>query len=226
MGMFTELAILYSKHKPDRLMEHLRLYWQRINIPKVIRATEAAHLWLELVFLYSHYEEYDNAALTMIERSADAWDHAGFKDVIVKVTNLEIYYKSLRFYLDEQPLLINDLLAALSPKIDHTRVVQMFQKTNNLPLVKPYLISVQQVNNAAVNMAYNELLIEEEDFKSLRDSIEHFAQFDNVALAQRLEKHELLEFRRIAAILYKVFLIFAVTFFLEKQAMEAINCLV
>jgi clathrin heavy chain len=101
-------------------------------------------------------------------------------------------------------MLINDLLVALSPKIDHTRVVQMFQKTNNLPLVKPYLISVQQVNNPAVNMAYNELLIEEEDFKSLRDSIENFAQFDNIALAQRLEKHELLEFRRIAAVLYKV----------------------
>jgi len=52
-------------------------------------------------------------------------------------------------------------------------------------------------------MAYNELLIEEEDFKSLRDSIETFGQFDSIALAQRLEKHELLEFRRVAAILYK-----------------------
>ena len=26
MGMFTELAILYSKHKADSLMEHLRLF--------------------------------------------------------------------------------------------------------------------------------------------------------------------------------------------------------
>jgi clathrin heavy chain len=57
-------------------------------------------------------------------------------------------------------------------------------------------------------MAYNELLIEEEDYKSLRDSIEHFTQFDNIALAQRLEKHELLEFRRVAAILYKVILFY------------------
>ena len=79
----------------------------------------------------------------------------------------------------------------------------MFQKTNNLPLIKPYLIAVQKVNIPAVNMAYNELLIEEEDFKSLRDSIENFGHFDSMALAQRLEKHELLEFRRIAAILYK-----------------------
>ncbi|KAI8818504.1 uncharacterized protein EV422DRAFT_537294 [Fimicolochytrium jonesii] len=203
MGMFTELGILYSKYKPERLMEHLKLFWQRINIPKVIRATEIAHMWPELVFLYSHYEEHDNAALTIMEHAADAWDHTGFKDVIVKVSNLEIYYKALRFYLEHQPLLINDLLTVLTPRVDHTRVVQMFQKGNNLPLIKPYLISVQQANNQAVNTAYNDLLIEEEDYKSLRDSIDNFDSFDNIALAQRLEKHELLEFRRISAHLYK-----------------------
>jgi clathrin heavy chain len=146
MGMFTELAILYSKHKAESLMEHLRLFWQRINIPKVIRSCEAAHLWSELVFLYTHYEEFDNAALTIMAHSADAWEHSAFKDVIVKVTNLEIYYKALKFYLEEQPLMINDLLVCLTPKIDHTRVVQIFQKTNNLPLIKPYLIAVQKVN--------------------------------------------------------------------------------
>ncbi|KAI9336615.1 hypothetical protein DFJ73DRAFT_646661 [Zopfochytrium polystomum] len=203
MGMFTELAILYSKYRPDRLMEHLRLFHQRINIPKVIRACEAAHLWSELVFLYTKYDEFDNAALTIMSHSADAWEHATFKDIIVKVTNLEIYYKALRFYLEEQPLSINDLLVVLTPRIDHTRVVQMFQKTNNLPLIKPYLIAVQQANNQAVNTAYNDLLIEEEDYKSLRDSIDNFDRFDALSLAQRLEKHELLEFRRIGAHLYK-----------------------
>jgi clathrin heavy chain len=56
-------------------MEHLKLFYSRVNIPKVIRSTEQAHLWPELVFLYVHYDEFDNAALAMIERSADAWDH-------------------------------------------------------------------------------------------------------------------------------------------------------
>ena len=35
MGMFTELAILYSKYKPAKLREHLELFWSRVNIPKV-----------------------------------------------------------------------------------------------------------------------------------------------------------------------------------------------
>jgi clathrin heavy chain len=55
-----------------------------------------------------------------------------------------------------------------------------------------------------VNDAYNDLLIEEEDYKTLRDSIDSFDNFDNTSLARRLEKHELLEFRRLAAHLYKV----------------------
>lgn len=59
----------------------------------------------------------------------------------------------------------------------------------------------------AVNEAYNDLLIEEEDFKTLRDSIDSFDNFSIIALAKRLEKHELLEFRRLAAHLYKVCLL-------------------
>lgn len=74
---------------------------------------------------------------------------------------------------------------------------------NHLPLVKPYLRSVQSLNNKAINEALNGLLIEEEDFQGLRTSIDAFDNFDNIALAQRLEKHELIEFRRIAAYLYK-----------------------
>ena len=35
MGMFTELAILYSKYKPSKMREHLELFWSRVNIPKV-----------------------------------------------------------------------------------------------------------------------------------------------------------------------------------------------
>ncbi|KAJ3769204.1 armadillo-type protein, partial [Lentinula raphanica] len=203
MGIFTELAILLSKYKPAKLMEHLKLFVARINIPKVIRAVEKAHLWPELVFLYIKYDEFDNAALAMIERSADAWEHNQFKDTIVRAANVEIYYKALSFYLQEQPTLLTDLLTVLIPRIDHSRVVSMFRKMDHIPLIRSYLIAVQHLNIEAVNDAYNDLLIEEEDYKTLRDSIDSFDNFNNVALAQRLEKHELLEFRRLAAHLYK-----------------------
>ncbi len=73
----------------------------------------------------------------------------------------------------------------------------------HLQLVKPYLRSVQNLNNKAVNEALNGLLINEEDYNGLKTSIDAFDNFDNISLAQSLEKHDLIEFRRIAAYLYK-----------------------
>ena len=180
MGMFTELAILYSKYKPEKMKEHLELFWSRVNIPKVLRAAEVAHLWSELVFLYDKYEEFDNAILTMMAHPTVAWKEGQFKDIVTKVANIELYYKSLQFYLDYKPLLINDLLNALSPRIDHTRTVSFFRKVisklinlkisdnfqvNHLALVKPYLRAVQGNNNKAVNEALADLFIEEEDYE-------------------------------------------------------------
>ncbi|XP_017087322.1 clathrin heavy chain isoform X1 [Drosophila bipectinata] len=203
MGMFTELAILYSKFKPSKMREHLELFWSRVNIPKVLRAAESAHLWSELVFLYDKYEEYDNAVLAMMAHPTEAWREGHFKDIITKVANIELYYKAIEFYLEFKPLLLNDILLVLAPRMDHTRAVSYFSKTGYLPLVKPYLRSVQSLNNKAINEALNALLIDEEDYQGLRNSIDGFDNFDNIALAQKLEKHELTEFRRIAAYLYK-----------------------
>jgi len=203
MGMFTELAILYSKYKPEKMKEHLELFWSRVNIPKVLRAAEHAHLWSELVFLYDKYEEYDNAVTAMMAHPTEAWRESHFKDIITKVANIELYYKAIQFYLDYKPMLLNDLLLVLAPRMDHTRSVSFFTKVNHLQLVKPYLRAVQSLNNKAINEALNSLLIEEEDYQGLRTSIDAFDNFDNIALAQRLEKHELIEFRRIAAYLYK-----------------------
>ncbi|MBN3278231.1 CLH1 protein, partial [Polyodon spathula] len=139
----------------------------------------------------------------MMNHPSDAWKEGQFKDIIAKVANVELYYKALQFYLDYKPLLINDLLVVLSPRLDHTRAVSFFAKMNQLQLVKPYLRSVQNHNNKGVNESLNNLLTEEEDYQGLRASIDAYDNFDNISLAQRLEKHELIEFRRIAAFLYK-----------------------
>lgn len=105
MGMFTELAILYSKFKPQKMREHLELFWSRVNIPKVLRAAEQAHLWAELVFLYDKYEEYDNAIITMMNHPTDAWKEGQFKDIITKVHFLSFInsfsdpYRYFKFFL-------------------------------------------------------------------------------------------------------------------------------
>jgi len=139
----------------------------------------------------------------MMERASDAWEHRTFKEIIVKVANLEVYYRALNFYLQEQPTLLTDLLQVLTPRIDVNRVVRIFEKSDNIPLIKPFLLNVQPQNKRAVNNAINDLLMEEEDHKTLRDSVENYDNYDPVDLAQRLEKHDLVFFRQIAANIYR-----------------------
>ena len=93
-----------------------------------MRAAEQAHLWAELVFLYDKYEEYDNAVLAMMAHPTEAWRESHFKDIITKVANIELYYKAIQFYLDYKPMMLNDLLLVLAPRMDHTRAVNFFTK--------------------------------------------------------------------------------------------------
>ncbi|XVF05761.1 hypothetical protein REPUB_Repub05bG0200200 [Reevesia pubescens] len=138
-----------------------------------------------------------------MNHSPEAWDHMQFKDIIAKVANVELYYKAVHFYLQEHPDLINDVLNVLALRVDHARVVDIMRKAGHLRLVKPYMVAVQSNNVAAVNEALNEIYVEEEDYDRLRESIDLHDNFDLIGLAQKIEKHELLEMRRVAAYIYK-----------------------
>ena len=184
-------------------MEHLKLFSNKLNIPRLIRVCEEQQHWKALSFLYVSYDEHDNAANVMMQHSPSAWEHVSFKDVMVKVANNELYYKGITFYLDEHPDLLVDLLEVLKPRLDHARVVDVMRRAGQLPLIRAYLESVQPSNLVAVNDAIHDLCIEEEDHESLRQSIDSFDNFDALALAHRVENMDLLEFRRIAAYVYQ-----------------------
>mmetsp|Transcript_10294 Transcript_10294/g.24653 ORF Transcript_10294/g.24653 Transcript_10294/m.24653 type:complete len:1703 (-) Transcript_10294:71-5179(-) len=203
-GIFTELSVLYSKYRADKLMEHLKYFWSRLNVSKVLRACEGNLQWTEAAFLYVETREYDNAVRVMIEHSSAAFVLDKFLEIIQKVRNNELFYRSISFFLEEEPADLGRLLAVLTPKVDHSRVVHLLRHgEDNLPLAVEYLQSVQAENVSAVNEALNELYLDDENFTELRRSIEEFDNFDQLALAQKVEKNELLEFRRIAAFLYK-----------------------
>ncbi|PVU92092.1 hypothetical protein BB561_004043 [Smittium simulii] len=220
MGIFTMLAVLYVKYNPDKAMDFLKLYWGRINIPKVIKICEQVHLWCELVFLYVHYEDYDSAISVMIEHGSDAFDHISFKELINKVSSLELMYKSIRFYLVEHPLLVNELLQSLMHRLDLTRVVEIFANSENTPLVKPFLeqaVQIGEVANAAVVEALHGLYLETHDYNALKQSITLYQNFDFKVLANKLKTHELIEFRRISVFLYNKLGMFNESITLSKK---------
>jgi len=203
-GIYTQLGILYAKYKEQKLLEHIRLFWSRLNIPTLLQECKANLHWKEVVFLYSHYDQFDNAVDTMIEHSPACFNHDTFKATVVRVNNSEVFYRAISFYIQENPLQLSELLIELSAKLDHKRVVQMVESYGHLPLIKQYLKHVQRDDIAVVNEALNGLYVEEERFQELRESVTEFQAFDQISLAQRLEKHELMEFRRVAATLYQM----------------------
>ena len=210
-AMFTELGVLLTKYRSKQMMEHCKMWWQRCNIPRLLRACDSAMLWPEMVYLYTQYNEFDNAATTMIEHSADAWTASGFTTVIAKAGNLEVMYKAIQFYIDEQPSLLNDLLSVLSPKVESSRVINILRGSYSdrfgdlglLPLCKGYLVKVQDANVPDVNEALNEVLVAEGSLDELETSIDSYDNFDQFALARTLEKHELIQLRRISATLFR-----------------------
>jgi len=202
MGIYTELGVLYSKYKEDKLTEHIKLFWSKLNKRKILKSCEDNGQWSELTFLYLHFDEFDNAATSMMAHPTEAWTHTQFKDTMMKVTNTEIYYKAITFYLEQTPLQLNDLLSVMS-SIDHVRVVHQLRKAQHLPLVKEYLQKTQPANIKEVNDALFELYVQEEDHEALAKGVVEYTNFDAVEMAQMCKKHTLLQFRRIGAMLYK-----------------------
>jgi clathrin heavy chain len=123
--------------------------------------------------------------------------------IMQKIANMDLHYRAVQFYFDEQPMQVNALLSTIASKVDHGRMVSIARKAGQLPLILPYLKQVQQHNLPAVNEAVNEIYADGEMYDELRQSIDEYENFDQLALASKLEKHELVEMRRIATLVYK-----------------------
>merc|ERR1711871_1078185 len=201
-GVFTELGVLYSKYLPEKLMEHIKIFHARMNVVKLLRACEKALLWTEAVYLYKEDGQHDAAVKVMTEHAL-AFAHDLFLDCVQKVRNPEVQYKAITFYITQHPLQLERLMQVLTPNLDHARAVHLLRKNEALFLAFEYLKNVQKENLSAINEALNEIYIAEEDYDSLRQSIDDYDNLDQILLAQKVEKHELLEFRRIAAYIYK-----------------------
>jgi clathrin heavy chain len=128
----------------------------------------------------------------MMAHDAVAWDHIRFKDIAVKCSTVDIFYKAVQHYFDMHPALVTDLLKVLEGRVDHNRVVALVRRGGYLGASKDYLIAVQKNNLVSVNEAVNEVLIEEDDFEGLEASVESYDNFDQLKLAEDLEVRPLL----------------------------------
>ena len=199
--MFTELAILYSKYKDEKLYDYLKQYISKIQCQKVIPTVNMNQQWKELVFLYVQ-EDQVKAIETMITYPEDCFDHQLMKDLLCKVPRIDMIYKAESYYLNEQPEKVNEMLIAVAHRCDHSVVISLARKEKDLNAIREYLLYCLDLNNDAVNEACIDMFIADGDHKSLKSLVENNSNFNKTGLAGRLKVHEEAEFRKIAAHLY------------------------
>jgi len=201
VGMFTELAILYSKYKAEKLYEYLKQYIAKIQCQKVIPTVNMNQQWKELVFLYVQ-EDQVKAIETMIKYPEECFDHQLMKELLVKVPRIDMIYQAESYYLAEKTDKVNEMLIAVAHRCDHSQVIGIARKEKDLNTIREYLLYCLDLNNDPVNEALIDLFIDDGDHKSLKNLIEKNTNFNKTALAARLKIHENPEFRKIAAYLY------------------------
>jgi len=204
IGIFTELGILYTKHVSEKVMEHCKVFFSKLNVAKVVKACERARLFDAAVYLYMTDKQFDSAVKIMMERTP-SFNNELFLDSIVKVRNSEVLYKAAAYFINSHPTKFTRLMEVMESLVDHSRIVNQLRRTGDwaLQLGQPFMKTVQKQDASAVNEALNELYVEDEDYESLRQSIDDYKNFNMIGLATKLATHELLEFRRISAYVYR-----------------------
>jgi clathrin heavy chain len=78
-------------------MNHCRTFISQLNTSKLIRYAELNHCWVEVVYLYSSTNQYDQAINIIIEHSPDAFTHEQFLNIITRVTNQKLLFRGILF---------------------------------------------------------------------------------------------------------------------------------
>lgn len=63
----------------------------------------------------------------MMENSSLCFNHEFFVQNLIQVNNSDLYYIALQFYIDEEPLHLNDFLKQMTVKLDFGKVCKIIQ---------------------------------------------------------------------------------------------------
>ncbi len=195
--VLTALGEMYSRYNRDKLLDHLKAHVDQMNIAKLIRTCKAHEQWIELVFLYGHYDEYDNAAIVCIEHAEESWTAQRFLLILGNVTRADVILRAVKFYLAEHDDLTCELLAVVGERVDQGKIIALAEDAEKLPTIRSYLDSIAEADIDVVNVARHKLLIEAGDHDELRASATERTNYDRAALADELQDHADIEFRRV-----------------------------
>lgn len=78
----------------------------------------------------------------MMEHSPSCYNHDTFVNNLLKVNNSDLIYRSINFYIEEEPMRLNELLRQMTLKLDFGKVCSVVKKSGYLALIVDWLKSV------------------------------------------------------------------------------------
>ena len=198
-GVFTELAILYAKHYPEKTFDFVRMYHKRLNRHKIIMHCKELCMWEVSCYLYQINEEWDSAANLMLAEPAFTWEHEMLVNILNKVAADDIIDSAIVFYFKYQPTLINELLIGIRSRLNLTHVLKVLRRSPHFFLVRPFLESLSVKNIEIVNTVLIDMCIMENDIVGLRTALENCTNFDSEEVGSKLAANAHRSFRLIGA---------------------------
>lgn len=77
-----------------------------------------------------------------MEHSPSCYSHETFVNNLLNVNNSDLVYKAIIFYIEEEPMRLNELLKQISLKLDFAKVCNVVKKSGYLALIVDWLKSV------------------------------------------------------------------------------------
>lgn len=113
--LYTELAILYSRHQAEQLQDYLEFNASKIDISILLACMAQNGLWNDLWTLSSQVSP-DQIVTNIIRYNKDinTWNHECFALLLSQCESWDIVHEALRFYINTIPDRLNNLLSALS----------------------------------------------------------------------------------------------------------------
>lgn len=211
------------------LLKYKSKFANKDTLVKIVKKLEEMFMINEIYQVYDIMKESDVFEIEymfslILKYSCDKEDtDSQFVSLIKNQTsknyikNIEVYYKILRHYIKYIPMTLSKILITMEEAFivakgrgieigfDYKYIINLANEADIIHVLKEYFIHLRDTLNKnieTVNEIYNEILLEEEEYNLLKDSIKKFTNFNLSELALKLENHDIKKFRILSTEIY------------------------
>lgn len=193
------LGAIYCRHARDRLESFVQKHYSLLPVTFVSMLAEH-RCWKEAFRLLVLMSEFERALQVVLLHPSVEFDHKRISTLLAKVKSPQTVEKLMAYYHECDPRRLLELQAEFQERVDLSTLVKFHRERNILWMLEGLLkrTLTQHPGNATVSSVLNELLIANNDYYELIESIKKCPTIDG-ALSKTLRNSKHRHFRVLAA---------------------------